>query len=173
MKILRRLMQYGAVVCALVGASEGLENEYLFERQAASYAVKSDQLREAMQSRNAKICCGVGIIAVVAVGAMSVAPFLAGFSQDSQSVALASAIWNSLGCLAASAWDSKGRHGPSSLLVAATICSWMYWQNWHDFNVQNHGLWVANVVLTSLAPAVTLVALCCFGGMFVSSNSGD
>lgn len=121
-------------------------------------------IRKKQDSKNAKIC-GVqfGLNACI-VGIQSIAPFLAGFSygpHGSKEVALASAIWNTLSSLGICAMDSDTKYGLSPLMIAASVCAWIYWYNWNAYGLQNEQLWIANTAITSISPVFTLLSMLC------------
>lgn len=120
----------------------------------------------------ATLLCGAGTCGVLctgmAVGLMFAAPILAGYSDQSKQIALASAIWNTILTVGSCETTRQKEDGTtrstsgsiSGISLAATFCAWFYWNSWDN---PNNSLRIANIALMSLNPAIAVLALCCFG----------
>lgn len=93
------------------------------------------------------------------------ASFLAGFSSQDNSVALGSAILNTILTGGVLCLSESTKYGFCPLMIAASVCSWIYWHNAYYADNKIHDLWVANTVLTSLVPILMLGQILCNIGL--------
>lgn len=137
------------------------------------YQNASSQLNQQYQfSTSTSDCCRlkacgigscVGLTTAAIIGTVMISPLLARFSDQSQEVALASAVWNLMGCVASCCTKTKEKYGTAPMLVAATVCSWIYWANWQNLGMQNNELRIANIVLTTIPVCIIIPCLLCVG----------
>jgi hypothetical protein len=189
MKYLQKIMHFMIITIALAGASQGNESwgesyyekkfhtpfhegsQQMVSRQA--YSESSPLIHEESSSQNCLLakplmCAGtaMSVCTLLTIGINVIAPFLAGFSYQSEHVALASFIWNA-GCTLVSL-SNCSKNGVSGIIMfAATACALLYWGKWLDAYVGkpessitntslNHGLYVSNTVLCSISPSIQI-----------------